>query len=308
MKIIRLFIAASIAFMALSCEKVIDIDIPDSERKIVINGLINPDSLVRVNISRSLSVLEQNEFVFLESADVKLHNMGIEIGRLEYIGSGFYQLPDFKPQDGEDYTLTVDNAGMNSVSAVAAVRKPITFSELDTLTIYNEWGGSSLEIDFSIIDPHEENFYAIAVTESSRYYDWETETYSDSLVTYSSGFQMLESEGQVQGLLIEQGAYTYFGSKVFFSDELFNGKKFDVSIGLWNHYEMVDTVHYEISLEHVSKPYYYYAVSSGKYNQTAGNPFGEPVSVYTNVEDGFGIFSGYSSSKKTLSIVGIGVK
>ena len=306
MRITKTILALMTILIAIGCEKVIDINIPEGERKIVINGLINPDSLVKVNISRSLSVLEDNEFVFLESANVKLFQADNEIGKLSYMGSGFYMMPDFKPVEGADYLLTVDSEGLRSVSAIAAVKNPIEFSDLDTITVYNEWGGSILEVGFSLIDPHEENFYAIGVNESSRLYDWETETYSDSIITYASNFQMLESDGEIQNFLLDQGAYTFFGNKVFFSDELFNGKEFDVSIGLWKSFYGADTVNVEVYLEHVSKPYYYYAVSSGKHNEMNGNPFGEPVSVYTNVENGLGIFSGYSSSKKNLTIVGSG--
>ena len=44
-------------FTLTSCEKIIDVKIPDTDRKIVINGLINPDSLVHINLSRSLDKL-----------------------------------------------------------------------------------------------------------------------------------------------------------------------------------------------------------------------------------------------------------
>jgi hypothetical protein len=298
-----ILLLGAVLIVASSCEKIIDIDIPEGERKIVVNGLISPDNHVTINLSRSLSVLEENNFVFLETADVTLSESGTEVGKLSYLGSGFYTLPNYLPVAGSEYTLTVDYAGLQSVSAKAMIQNPIEFGPIDTTSIFDEWGGSSLEIDFSFIDPSETNYYAIGVNASHKVFNWETMTYDDSIVSYPAGFRFLESGDGLQGLLLEDGATTYFGDKVFFSDDLFNGKRFDVSLGMWKGFYGADTVNIEVFLEHVSEPYYYYAVSSGKYNQTNGNPFSEAVSVYTNIENGFGIFSAYSSFSRNLQLV-----
>lgn len=76
-----------------SCEKIIPIDLPDQDRKIVINGLLAPDSLVNVNLSLSLSVLEPDSFLYLSDAEVDLYRDNELLGRMVYDSVGFYSLP-----------------------------------------------------------------------------------------------------------------------------------------------------------------------------------------------------------------------
>ena len=91
---------------------------------------------------------------------------------------------------------------------------------------------------------------------------------------------------------------------MFLSDALFNGRDFEIKLKIskFSFYE-TDTVLLDVSLEHIAEPYYLYAVSSNKYRRTSNNPFTEPVSVYTNVENGLGIFTGYTSSSVRFVII-----
>lgn len=304
MKMYRLYISIILIALTLGCEKIIDIDIPEGERKIVLNGLINPDSLVKVNISRSLSVLENNEFVYLENAGVKLYRDDTELGTLAYLGSGFYELADYNPESGYDYRLEVNYQGLNSVTAITQLLNPIEYSEIDTSSTTDEWGGGSLKVSFSFTDPPEQDYYAISVTATHKVFDYYSFTYLDSLTTYPIYFDFINSSEGPQSMFIEEGTTTYYGNKAFFADDLFNGKKMNIDLGIGKYsFFDADTVWLKINLEHVSQPYYFYAISSGKYDQSAGNPFAEPVSVYTNVENGLGIFSGYSFFRRELEIL-----
>jgi hypothetical protein len=63
-----------------------------------------------------------------------------------------------------------------------------------------------------------------------------------------------------------------------------------------------DTVEVWIDLQQVDKSYYLYAVSEQKYQQTRNNPFTEPVQVYSNVKNGFGLFSAYNGTRKEFIV------
>lgn len=302
-KYIYIFIA--VIPLIISCEKIIDIDIPDADRKIVLNGLINPDSLIEVNISRSMSILEDNKFVFLENASVTLFEDDTERGTLQYIGSGDYKLLDFHPASGLSYRLEVESPDLKSVSAIAELPIPITIGEIDTASIEDSWGNSSLKISFSIQDPPEENFYALALFATRRSFDYDKFELADSMVTSQVYFDLLASgQGGVQDLLVEDNATVYFNEKVFIADHLFNGTDFNLDLSVGKYFFMeADTVWIDVNVEHVSKSYYLYAASINKYNRTHGNPFSEPVSVYTNVENGLGIFTGYSTASRRIEVL-----
>lgn len=300
-----IYIIMAIIPLAMACEKIIDIDIPETERKIVLNGLINPDSLVEVNISRSMSVLDDNKFVFLENAIVSLYENDSKKGDLKYMGSGNYKLPDFYPSSGFSYRLEVESSGLKSVSALTELLPPVPISEIDTSSIEDSWGNNSLKLSFSLQDPPEENYYAISLNVTHRVFDYEKFELTDSMTTYRLYFEFLTTgQGGVQDLLVEDNAIVYFNEKVFMADHLFNGKEFNMDLSVGKYFFMeVDTVWIDVNVDHVSKPYYLYAASIIKYNRTYGNPFSEPVSVYTNVENGLGIFTGYSTVSRKIEVI-----
>jgi len=299
------YIIIAVLPLIMSCEKIIDIDIPEAERKIVLNGLINPDSLVEVNISRSMSILEENKFIFLENANVRLFENDIEKGGLQYMGSGNYKLLDFYPSSGSNYRLEVESSGLKSVSALTGLPDPIPISEIDTVSVADDWGGSSLRLSFSLNDPPTEDFYAVSLYATHKVFDYETFELLDSLTTYRLYFELLTiGQGGVQDMLIEENATIYFNEKVFIADHLFNGKVFDLDLSIGKYFfNEADTIWIDVNVEHVSKPYYLYAASCNKYERTHGNPFSEPVSVYTNVENGLGIFTGYSTASRQIELI-----
>ena len=46
---------------------------------------------------------------------------------------------------------------------------------------------------------------------------------------------------------------------------------------------------------YISETYYEYLKTARLHDETRENPFAEPLNVYGNVENGYGIFAGYSS-------------
>ena len=60
-----------------------------------------------------------------------------------------------------------------------------------------------------------------------------------------------------------------------------------------------------VRMEQIDPSYYRYVLSYNAYQQAHGNPFSEPVQVYTNVTGGYGIFSGSSSTGYTFVVKGM---
>ena len=57
-----------------------------------------------------------------------------------------------------------------------------------------------------------------------------------------------------------------------------------------------------LTISRVSKEYYWYQSSYSNYLQTSGDPFAQPVQVYTNINNGLGVFAGYSASKDSIVV------
>lgn len=286
----------------IGCEKIIDIDIPDSERKIVVNGIISEDQTLAVNLSKSLTVLEPDAFVYLNGADVNLFNGAVMIGRLVADTAGQYSLPGFKPLTGLTYRLTVDFPGLKSVEATTTVPEMVPITSWDTIMTVSEWGYKAYRLKVVFNDPETvPNYYGLSVYVTYKEIDYLTMEPTGQLITR---LVYISSDSDV---FLKDESHN-FGGKIFFDDLLFDGQAKTTEVGLYDYmfYEP-DTVQVEIHLEQLDPSYYKYVVSNEAYQSAHSNPFAEPVQVYTNVSGGFGIFSSYSFASKSFTLIGEGV-
>jgi hypothetical protein len=279
----------------VSCEKIIDISIPDKERKIVVNGLIISGQPVVVNLSRSLSVLENDSLIAIPGANVNLFHGNDLIGKLDEKIQGSYTLPDFTPEVGQSYRLTASANGLNPVEATAVLPPLVPMISVDTATLTGEWGQQELRLSVKFKDPAGvHNMYGFGVTVTYKEFDYSTMTYTGRKQTNQAYLY-----GETDRFLKDES--TNFEGRLYFEDLLFDGQTKTVEFGVsdYSFYES-DTVWLTINMEQIDRPYYFYMLSYNAYQQANGNPFSEPVQVYTNVTGGFGIFSGSSSASYSI--------
>lgn len=104
--------------MSLSCVKESRIEIPYAGNKIVVNSLIQPDSLIYIRVTSSKRVTEYT-FDPLESATVVLEEDGIILPTPIYKminGYGYY-VSQSTAKTGSHYSISVANDGLTAVNA-----------------------------------------------------------------------------------------------------------------------------------------------------------------------------------------------
>jgi hypothetical protein len=88
----------------------------------------------------------------------------------------------------------------------------------------------------------------------------------------------------------------------FFSDVLFNEEEFTVNVKMmpngWGGPPTKTKFH--VYFRAVSEDYYRYKVTSLLQDFVGEDPFAQPAQVYNNIQNGFGIFAGYSQSVITF--------
>jgi hypothetical protein len=289
----HLMLAAVILVAGLtSCEKIIDISIPDHERKIVVNGLMTNNDTVRVHLSRSRSVLESDSLNYTTGGDVRLYLGSDLIGKFREETNGFYFLPDFIPQVGQSYRLTASDGELKPVEALAVLPPQVPILSVDTATMTGEWGQQELRLTIKFNDPAGiKNVYGFGVDMIYKEYSYETMTWTGKKLAqqaylYGNDDRFLKDES------------INFEGKFYFEDLLFDGMTKSVEFGLSDFaYMESDTIWLSVNLEQLDQSYYKYILSYNAYQNASGNPFAEPVQVYTNVVGGYGIFSGTSVSR-----------
>ena len=93
-----------LAIFLLSCSKEIDFKNNNVENKLVLNGLISPESLIWVHLSRTTSIVS-NEIQAIENATVSLYCNGRYFETLPYYKNGIYKSKAVFPISDSIYTI-----------------------------------------------------------------------------------------------------------------------------------------------------------------------------------------------------------
>jgi hypothetical protein len=293
-------VAILAVFGLTSCEKIIDISIPDRERKMVVNGLVRLGQPVWVNLSKSLSVLENESIIPIPGADVNLFHGADLVGKFREDSVGYYSLPDFKPEVGQSYRLTASDGSLNPVEATAFLPPAVPMISVDTATLTGDWGQQELRLTVKFSDPAGvHNIYGFSVDVTSKEFDYNSMTYTGKKTT-RAGYLNVNTDGFLQD------ESNFYEGKLYFEDMLFDGLTKSVEFGISDlfYYES-DTIWLEVKMEQIDPSFFLYVVSNEAYQQANGNPFSEPVQVFTNIKGGFGIFSGSSYASFPLVFSGM---
>lgn len=244
---------------------------------------------------------------------------------------------EYVPSAGKEYTLQISKEGFEPVEATATVTPPIPIANLqyDTTVVtfydYNPVTDSSTitqqpvldRVRLTIDDPAEEmNFYEILVLYYRTDYRYEIDDNGNYTVVDSSRYlsspQLISEDPVVDdgdNFLEGDDYYYWWGNSSFmFSDEIFNGRRYtfnfninrDRGFNIANNHgfssSQEEASEYFITLRTLSEAQYRHMLSVDLQRETDGNPFAEPVPIYSNIQGGYGIFVGYSADVDTVSL------
>ena len=79
-----------ISLIFSSCEKILDINLPDSKQRIVVNGIIDEINPISVQVSKTKSVLDTARIQQLATAKVKLYEDNVFISDMVFNADSNY--------------------------------------------------------------------------------------------------------------------------------------------------------------------------------------------------------------------------
>ncbi|HOT13724.1 MAG TPA: DUF4249 domain-containing protein [Bacteroidales bacterium] len=308
-----------IALIIGGCRKEIPLNIDSKDRKIVVNGILIPDSAVCINLSKSSSIAEKdlNEYRYIENANVGLFENGILVTHLTSTNNGYYKSDnDFRPKAGNFYKLIVEHEGKTASSEFFLPKKELNHSidvkkirsysfEKDDSVVY------SLKIYISINDNgNNKNYYCISFgypVFQNRYYGKDLPIsqiiiYNSKFTLYSpavefSNFNYLNDDEK-----LEKGIYGQF---VYFSNELFRGQKHNLRLetNLSPFYvkEGKDSATFYLYISMIDENYFRYRKYIAEYDND-DDFFSEKVQIVNNINNGIGLFSGITCIVDSFSI------
>lgn len=290
------------AMLMVRCETIIDLDLPEHESAITLNGIIHPDSAIFVQLSENKFILEEdNSFVPISNADIDLFRGETFLGRFtEIYPRGNYRT-DIKPLAGKEYRITVEKSGYNKVEAIA--RMPDHFPEVELISVGLRPGsGKTFRLTYSLDDPPGENYYETLLFQWASFLIPETDT-SNVVDEWRDRLNYTYVDNDLNQF--EDNPTEYL-----LSDQLFDGKvkEFTIEFRINDYYfpegeeRKADTIELVLQVRQLSEEYYRYQTSLALQNNS-DNPFGEPVQVFNNIQNGFGIFAGYVSDTINFEVI-----
>jgi len=324
-KNIRFFITFIFVIALLSsCFKEVKFDDNDFKPMLVLNGIVEQDTNFVVNVSQTHSILTQVDTlnVFILDATVKLFENDKYLETLIFDSLGIYHSIN-KAKANTKYKITVEKEGFETATGYFDFTNPASFEvknveyELrDTIMYYDKPVSGSdnftrVNLNYTIVindNANEKNNYSLFVYSNvqeigsgmifnengyEEYIEYIDNGYSKIWYNFIDEFDYQKYENYFKSF------YTFNTSFDILTDDFFNGQKLELNYECY--FTTTDLQPLKINLVNVSDELLKYLESEQLSNDVAGNPYTEPVNIYSNVENGVGITIGLSSSSFVIN-------
>lgn len=271
MKKLLFFLPFLIVFF--SCEKEADIQLPDTPAKLSVSCFISDSvEFIRATITWSNPVFSSSDKPTEPPSDllVTISGNGITDTLIFDQINYWYALPvsEFPLSPGIEYTLNVVAPSGEEVSAktkIPELKPSISSASVSENASVDQYGNNIIDYTFRIV--------LNELSSEKEYY---------RLVFYSTA---INSE------IPNEFNYNDVRGEVYADDNnVVSGKIFTEQNIQWYG---VDSAQYSSFAHVIHASEAYYRFHKGLANYNPSNPFVEPTIVYSNVENGLGVFAGY---------------
>ena len=283
MKNILIYTIIASAIFASSCKKKIDLDVDDKDKKIVLNSvLISDNDNISLNLSISKSILDNKKTEFIDNASIILEENGTALSNFTYTSNGNYTL-NHHISEGAKYNITVNANNLKQISSETVILNHNEFEIIDTARIMFE-EEEHLKVKINIKNSSAESYFFI------RCISLENE-YPMSITSFDAQFSDVVD-----------------GNTVLFTNSISGAGDFNfefiIPIYAYDYeYRLNENLgDLYVVLSRVEESLYKYALTKQKQMMVSGSPFAEPVQIYNNIENGFGIFASESMHADSLVV------
>ena len=301
-----------VAVVSSGCQD--SMEIPDTGRKIVINGLITNDSLINVRIGTSAYILDfasgtTEQQQDLKGAQVIINQYGHSIDSLFHTHVDFYDswnvfIPGnyrsrkLAAKEGNEYLITVNAPGLPESTAHTKIPDIVNIERIDTTHVILPPGefvslntGLSCKVRFT--DPlNITNYYLLTV---------------NKVPAANSFYNNIEINSKDP--VIEETLHSRVIEGIAFSDKVINGQTYTLSIIIRDEaIAYIQTAQdnegnflLNFRLYSIPEEYFTYIKTLNQYEKNIGNPLADPVMMFSNVTGGFGMFAGAAVSSVSIN-------
>lgn len=283
----------TILLLATSCEDAfettLDIDPPEFTPQLAVHAYGNTyDHTLTVSLTEAVSILEDSSADLYNEATVRLYKEDDLIYTLDNVeqdpSSSYYNYYNFEMPEGihifelgATYRIEVKSDKYPTATATTIVPSDIIPMDVSI----EEDAGSDIDgnevsaVDITFIDDASvKNFYETALL----LFDGDVDPENNNFDINTESFDPVVEDGIRYDI---------------FNDNTFDGEEKNLEITFDTYYlgELDNGRSLGLLWKVVSEDYYLFSKSADKNEETEDNPFATPVQIYSNVDNGIGIFS-----------------
>ena len=283
-------------FTLLSCSKDIEVNYQVTEHKLVLDCVLSSNVPVKVYLSTNTFMMDAAS-AFINDAQVLLYENKLLVDTLINKENGHY-LSKIVPIAGKEYHITAKAKGLEEVSASETLPKGgfdvlnVEFKE--SVTVVEDVRFDLLSLDIVDSNP-DENYYELAVFQKP------SDLFPDLHPNKNKNPEYIDVFYVSNSIVSMRSWDLPYPKTILFTDKMFNQGKahFDVFV----HNNALPVI---MKLRQVSKQYYDFKrilyLHQGNQlseRETIEEFFkGEPIDMYSNIKNGYGVFAGYVEIEK----------
>lgn len=308
-KVKYLVLLALPVFCASTCEKPVNFKVEPAAPEIFISSNFKDESAIEVEVTkRTYDILQEGTEEFVSDAIVSILEGDDFLGQLDIVfpsiprAKPIYSTSAFLPQNGMEYIIEVEVEGFQTIRAKSIIPSRIEIAEFFVGDIIKTQGQgiNSITYDFPVFvaynDPAEEtNYYHLKIAQEIV----EFSIIEGDTMPNRSFMNTIKFSGENDNNFVN----AYFAGGVLLQDAPFGRQYgFNMKIAINPSFQKLGKLFVE--LRTVSEDYYRFHNSLDHQDQQAGGTGGFPAPAipYFNIENGSGIFAGYTQAVDSLQI------
>lgn len=281
----------------------IEVDIPLKPPKLVINSTLVPWTIpgmkqLGIEVSSTTHIFDTSEYKPVTDATVLLFKNGEFVDTLKYVdtvrarpGSYPVDYPPFKgPLPGDTYSIEVSAPGYEKVYAKTTIPEKVEIldASITPVGLIDDMGRIWSEVTITFADPPEiENYYEIVVSGATSLYQVYYSLFTHESVITGESYYPSPMQPHLKN-----------PTHLLFNDRSFNGEIKTLSFYYSDPGGLSDYYIISIQLRNITAEYYYHKTTllQSLNNQEEDVLYGmrEPLNIFTNIENGHGIFAGFN--------------
>jgi hypothetical protein len=278
----------AILTLAISCKKVIEIEVPNKTPVLVVDGNMSTDSLFEAQLSYTQNITDNSPVPYADAASIEIFDKDTNfIDVLLSSGKGRFKSNFFKPKANTDYLFRISDNG-KEYWASEHMPDTVNCKLKDTSRIIFQGKSNFFQIQIQINDNFQfKNYYGIKLKRIYKHFKGKDTMVKEDWVD----IQSIE-------LVLTENPITQFSKQfLLFDDKLFNGSSINLKLGASNLFDSLNqkTTELQLHILSMSNKSFDYNASLNEHLFYQNDPFSQPTLLRGNVSNAYGALVGESS-------------